>query len=180
MAQKKPAAVRAVEEDEVDLGGEAPPPKKKGRGKLVVIVVVVLLLAGVGGYVWHARRAAQAAAQADGQDTAQEPAKPDLYLPLEPPFVVNFKDGDSLRYLQVGVTLMSHDQKAIDTAKAADPVIRNALVSLLSNQDFNVISSAAGREKLQAQALVAVRKIVQQRMGQPGIDALYFTSYVMQ
>lgn len=176
MAQKKQAAVRAVDDEE---GAEAPAeaaPKKKGRGKLLLIVViVVLLLAGGGGYVWHARHAANAT-----QAAAEAPPKPDLYLPLEPPFVVNFKDGDSLRYLQVGVTLMSHDPKAIDAAKAADPVIRDALVSLLSNQDFNVISTAAGREKLQTQALAAVRKIVNERTGAPGIDALYFTSYVMQ
>ena len=63
---------------------------------------------------------------------------------------------------------------------SADPVIRDALVSLFSNQEYSIVSNAAGREKLQAQALAAVRKIVQARLGRPGIDALYFTSFVMQ
>jgi flagellar FliL protein len=103
-----------------------------------------------------------------------------LYLPLDPAFVVNFRDDDSLRFLQVGITLMAHDQAAIDTAKAAEPVLRDAMVSLLSSQDYTVIGSAAGRQKLQAQALVAARKVVQARLGRPGIDALYFTSFVMQ
>ena len=67
-----------------------------------------------------------------------------------------------------------------EAAKAADPVIRDALVSLFSNQEYSIISNAAGRQKLQEQALQAVRRIVQARLGQPGIEALYFTSFVMQ
>ena len=47
-------------------------------------------------------------------------------------------------------------------------------------QDFAIIGDAAGRQKLQADALVAVRKIVKARLGRPGVDALYFTSFVMQ
>jgi flagellar protein FliL len=107
-------------------------------------------------------------------------SKAELYLPLEPAFVVNFRDDESLRYLQVGVTLMSHDPDAINVAKGADPVLRDGLVALFSNQKFSIISDAAGRQKLQEQALVTVRKIVQERLGRPGIDALYFTSFVMQ
>lgn len=148
--------------------------KSKGKGKsklpLVIGAVVVLALAG-GGYYLHAERAERAAATAP---------KIDLYLPLDPAFVVNFKDGDALRYLQVSVTLMSYDQKELDAAKDANPVIRDALVSLFSNQDFSVISTADGRKKMQQQALAAVQKIVKQRTGKPGIDALYFTSFVMQ
>ena len=94
--------------------------------------------------------------------------------------MVNFRDDDSLRYLQVGVTLMSHDADALAAAKAAEPVIRDALVSLFSSQEYSIISNTAGRDKLQAQALVVVRKIVQERLGKPGVDALYFTSFVMQ
>jgi flagellar protein FliL len=54
------------------------------------------------------------------------------------------------------------------------------MVSLLSSQDYSIISNAAGRQKLQAQALAAVQKVVAARLGRPGIDALYFTSFVMQ
>ena len=139
-------------------------------------VVLALLVVGVGGYVLFAMRGAGAGAKA-GDDKV---AKVELYLPLDPAFVVNFRDDESLRYLQVGITLMAHDEAAINTAKAADPVIRDAMVSLLSSQDYSIISNAAGRQKLQAQALEAVRKIVQARLGKPGIDALYFTSFVMQ
>jgi flagellar FliL protein len=164
------------EEAQVEEVVEAPPPKKR-RWPLLVAVVVILG-GGVGGYFWYAQHSAQAAAKVKG--AVAKVTKAELYLPLEPAFVVNFRDDESLRYLQVGITLMAHDQAAIDTAKAADPVIRDAMVSLLSSQDYSIISNAAGRQKLQAQALAAVQKVVAARLGRPGIDALYFTSFVMQ
>lgn len=153
---------------------ETAPAARKRRGPLLIGAVALLALAG-GGYFWQAQKAAHAKA---GRQAAAPRAE--LYLPMDPPFVVNFRDGDSLRYLQVAVTLMSHDPHAIEVAKSADPVIRDALVSLFSNQEYAVISQAAGRQKLQDQALQSVRKIVGARLGQPGIDALYFTSFVMQ
>lgn len=153
----------------------AAPAAKKSRLPLILIMTVVLLAAGGGGAYWML-----GGAHAKAEAPKVELSKTDLYLPLEPPFVVNFQDGDSLRYLQVGITLMSHDPQAIATAKESDPVIRNALVALLSNQQFAVLSTAAGRQKLQAQALAAVQKVVRERLHRPGIEALYFTSYVMQ
>jgi flagellar FliL protein len=153
---------------------EAPtPPRKKSRLPMVIGLVALLVLGG-GGFAYKMMHA-----KAEPKNTKAAP-KAELYLPLDPPFVVNFRDDDSLRYLQVGVTLMSHDADALATAKAADPVIRDALVALFSSQEYSIISNTAGREKLQAQALAAVRKVVQARMGRPGIDALYFTSFVMQ
>lgn len=153
------------------------PVQRSRRKPLLIGVTVALLALGAGGYAWQTRQASPAG---QGKAAAPEVAKAELYLPMDPAFVVNFRDNDSLRYLQVGVTLMSHDPDAISVAKAADPVLRDSLVALFSNQNYSIISDAAGRQKLQQQALVAVRKIVQARLGRPGIDALYFTSFVMQ
>lgn len=165
-----------VDEEQAGEVVETPPERKSRKLLLIVAAVVVLLVLGIGGYLWQARQPAAGA----GGKSAPKVAQAELYLPLDPAFVVNFRDADSLRYLQVGVTLMSHDPAAIEVAKGADPVIRDALVALFSNQDFAIISDTAGRQKLQADALAAVRKVVRARLGRPGIDALYFTSFVMQ
>ncbi|MEO7072466.1 MAG: flagellar basal body-associated FliL family protein [Rhodanobacter sp.] len=166
-----------VEDEEAQVEAVAPAPGKKRRWPLLVALVVVLA-GGAGGYFWYSQHSAQAAAKTKGAE-AKTP-KAELYLPLEPAFVVNFRDDESMRYLQVTITLMAHDEAAIETAKSADPVIRDAMVSLLSSQDYAIISNAGGRQKLQAQALAAVQKVVRARLGRPGIDALYFTSFVMQ
>ena len=155
------------------------PVERKRRAPLVIGLIVALLAVGAGGYLLLARRTAHTSSGAT-KGAPPKDVRAELYLPLDPAFVVNFRDNESLRYLQVGVTLMSHDPDAIGVAKSSDPVIRDALVSLFSNQDYSIISDTAGREKLQTEALAAVRKIVQARLGRPGIDALYFTSFVMQ
>ena len=154
------------------------PAGRKGRSWLLIsLVVALLLVSGVGGYALLALRANAAVV---ARPVPAKLSKDELYLPLDPAFVVNFRDDESLRYLQVGVTLMSHDPDALAAAKSADPVIRDALVSLFSSQDYSIISNTAGRQKLQEQALAAVRKVVQARIDRPGIEALYFTSFVMQ
>jgi Flagellar basal body-associated protein len=164
-----------VDEEQPEAVSDTPV-ERRSRMPLVIGVVVLLAL-GAGGYLWQSHRTAHATKT---KAAAVDVSKGELYLPLEPAFVVNFRDDESLRYLQVGVTLMSHDPDAINVAKGADPVLRDGLVALFSNQKFSIISDPVGRQKLQEQALATVRKIVQARLGRPGIDALYFTSFVMQ
>ena len=156
-----------------------PAKKSGGRGLIMILVVALVVVCGVAGYAIFAPRGEHAA---DGGAAAVKDAKktPEIYLPMDPAFVVNFKSDQEQSYLQVGVTLMSHDQAAIEAAKAADPVIRNALVLLFSSQNSTDLAGVQGKQKLQAQALDAVRKIISERTGHPGIDALYFTSFVMQ
>jgi flagellar FliL protein len=74
---------------------------------------------------------------------------------------------------------MAHDQKALDAAKASEPAVRNALVMLFSSQDAKTLISRDGKEKLRTDALDEIRKIVGERTRAP-LDAVYFTSFVMQ
>lgn len=162
-------------------GNELVPPAavKKRKRRLLLAVVVVLLLGAGAGWFFFLKPAAGGTAAAPKQG-AMEISKAELYLPLTPAFVVNLGEGETPRYLQVGITLMAHDQKTLDIAKDADPVIRDALVALLSSQDSALVATAAGRKKLQAEALAAVQNVVKARLGRPGIEALYFTSFVVQ
>jgi flagellar protein FliL len=150
--------------------------KKGGNSLLMVIGVAVLLLCGAVGYLLLGSHGAKAATDT----AAAAPKLPELFLPLDPAFVVNFQDQDSTRYLQVGVTVMTHNPAALQAMKDSDPVIRNALVMLFSSQTYAGLSDTAGKEKLQKQALDAVRKVVADKIGKPDVDALYFTSFVMQ
>ena len=120
----------------------------------------------------HADAAAESSESKDGHEA--------LYLALDPPFVVNFQSDTAARFLQVGVQLMAHDQKALDAAKASEPAVRNALVMLFSSQDAKTLISRDGKEKLRSDSLDEIRKIVAERTKGATIDAVYFTSFVMQ
>jgi len=76
---------------------------------------------------------------------------------------------------------MSRDQPTLDLLKANDPVVRNDLLLLFGNQKYATISTSAGKEKLRADALDTVRKVVAGAGGKPDlVEAIYFTSFVMQ
>ena len=152
-----------------------------GKSKMPLIIggVVVALALGIGGTFAVMHKAAPAGDTAKAEE-AHPLSKTELYLPLDPAFVVNIRDGDTLRYLQVGITLMSHDATSFEVVKDADPVIRDALLQLFSSESYAAMLDPAGRTQLQAKALTAVQKIVKARSGKPGIDALYFTSFVIQ
>jgi len=152
-------------------------PKKKGKGGLVLIAALgVLVAGGAGGYVLM--KGGHGKAGADAAGVAK--SKPAVYLQLDPAFVVNFQDDTALRFLQVGVNVMSHDPEAIAAAKEADPEIRNALLMLFSAQDIKSLSDVKGKQKLQAAALGEIQRVLKEKIGRPGVDAVYFTSFIMQ
>lgn len=152
-------------------------PSKKKKGILLLIgALVVLAAGGAGGWIMlkggHGKPGEEAAEAAR--------SKPAIYLQLDPAFVVNFQDEAALRFLQVGVNVMSHDPEAIAAAKQADPEIRNALLMLFSAQDMKSLSDVKGKQKLQAAALAEIQRVLKEKIGRPGVDAVYFTSFIMQ
>ncbi|GMU68541.1 MAG: hypothetical protein AMXMBFR37_08740 [Steroidobacteraceae bacterium] len=149
----------------------APPAKSK---KLLWIVLLLLVVGGGAGGAWYLKRGAHDA------PAAPKP-QPALYYKLDPAFVVNFEAEQLVRFLQVTVEVMSRDPQAIEFIKQHDPVVRNDLLMLLSNQQYAVIATPEGKEALRARALDTLRAVAAREGGKPdAIEAVYFTSFVMQ
>ena len=159
--------------------GDAAPKKGKGKTLLIVIVLAVVLLAGGGAAAFFLLGSHGKDKKAEAKK--EEPAAPALYVALDPPFVVNFEAEQQVRFLQVTAQLMTRDPKIAELLKANDPVVRNDLLLLFGNQKYTVISTREGKESLRKETLDAVRKIVKTAGGKPeGVEAVYFTSFVMQ
>lgn len=107
------------------------------------------------------------------------PAKSAVYYAIDPPLVVNFEDGSVVRFLQITMEVMARDQKAIDSVQKNIPLIRNNLLLLMSNRNYQSMMSREGKEKLRQEALAEVRA-VQKKQGGEDIDDLLFTSFVVQ
>ena len=178
--------------------GETPsavPPKKSGGflGKLVNgIGIFVLSLAAVvaGGYINSTLHPLpDYKLGADGKITpvvaeaaasgSPDAGKPAIYSALDPAFVVNFEDGDAVRFLQVSMQVMAREQKVIDSVQKNAPLIRNNLLLLMSNRDYKVLMTRDGKEALRKEALAAINA-VQKQEGDPPIEDLLFTSFVVQ
>jgi flagellar FliL protein len=105
---------------------------------------------------------------------------PAQYLALDPPFVVNFEDQGLLRYLQVSLSVMTRDKSIIDAVTNNMPPIRDNLILLFGSQSFEILNSTEGKEKLRNQSLANIQAILREEIGTPGVEAIYFTNFVMQ
>jgi flagellar FliL protein len=75
--------------------------------------------------------------------------------------------------------VMAKDQKGIDSVQKNIPLIRNNLLLLMSNRDYQSLMSREGKEKLRQEALVEIRA-VQKKQGGDDIEDVLFTSFVVQ
>jgi len=179
----------------------APAPKVAPRWrKFVLIGVGVLLVMGIGigatlllvktemtprkapatAGTRHGGAGAKAGADHVAKAAPRKSKGKPLYLAIDPAFVVNLQDHGSLRFLQVGVEVMTHQHQVIDALNLNMPQVRDRLVMLLSNQTYASVSTLQGKERLRKEALAQIRQVMQKEIGEPGVDAVYFTSFVMQ
>jgi flagellar FliL protein len=102
------------------------------------------------------------------------------FITINPPIVVNIMDGNRIRHMQViiDIKLVDPDNSSkIDLHKGP---IRHELILLLSSQDAATISSALGKEQLRKDSLQAIQKVMQELEGDPIVEALYFTNFIIQ
>lgn len=189
----------AVEEEEENE-------KPKGKGKLitkillfgvlpvmtaVLLVIGTLFIAGVfpgGGDTQTASVEEGVEGESEGGDEEQEGDEagaesensPAIYIPVDPAFVVNFASQGKARFLQITVEVMTRSEAVPEQVKLHMPVIRNNLNLLFSDQSYDSISTLEGKETLREETLEAVQQILEEETGDPGIEAVYFTSIVMQ
>ena len=170
------SAARAMEDDAPTAA-----PAAKPRGLMLpLLAAVIVSTAASGGVAWFvSQRAVPVAAHAEEapKPVAKAPAS---YLPLQPAFVVNLQDDEALRFLQLDVEVMARDAQVIEAVKTHMPRIRNSLLMLFGQQSTAQLVTRADKERLQAQVLAEIQNILKEETGEPGIEAAYFTSFVMQ
>jgi flagellar FliL protein len=110
------------------------------------------------------------------------PPQEAIYFPFDEAFTINFlnQSKQQVRYLQITVTLMAHQQAAIDNARDNLPMLQDALRSLFSEQGFNEVNSTDGRRALQSNALSTINTILKNDLAGDPVDAVYFTSFILQ
>jgi len=152
-------------------------PKK--RSKLPLIIAAVVVLAGAGGGAWYFL--GRGGGEEGKAEEAEHVVAPAVYVSLDPPFVVNFESGGAVRFLQVAIQVMTRDPHTVEELGKHSPAIRNDLLLLLSNQEYAIISTREGKEKLQHDALEAIRNVVKTNGGEgETVESVLFTSFVMQ
>ncbi len=162
--------------------------KKPGGSTLkliaIISVIVVLAVGAAVGTTLLLTGALSGSASEEEQEAPRETKgktpKQANYMALEPPFVVNFEDEKAVRFLQISVEVMSRDAGALEDINLHMPAIRNELVILFSSQEAGAVGTREGKLRLREQTLAEINKILKRETGKAGIEAVYFTSFVMQ
>jgi len=102
------------------------------------------------------------------------------YFSLHPPMVVNVSDKGKVRHLQIGIQLRLDDPNDTDSVQEHKPAIQHELVMLLSGHEAKDVRSNTGKEKLRKDATTVIQKLLTENIGKPTINAVYFTTFVIQ
>mgnify|MGYP006181849267 FL=1 len=87
------------------------------------------------------------------------------YIPITPPLVVNYGGPGKSRYIKAELSIRSENAADANTVTHHLPLIRDKLVSILSAQTDEIVSSAEGKEYLRTYALAEINKALLQVQG---------------
>jgi len=150
----------------------------------LVIVLLLVLIAmvsaiGVGGALYIAGVLDREAVAMESVKPAAKP-KPPIYIPLEPPLVVNFERNGRIGFLQANIEIMTREVVVQEALAYHAPVIRNTLLLLLSSKGYADVASREGKEQLRQEALSEVNRVLLEQGVNYAAEDLYFTGFVMQ
>ncbi|MEE1921623.1 flagellar basal body-associated protein FliL [Pseudomonas sp. 148P] len=104
------------------------------------------------------------------------------YISLTPPFVGNYAlDGSPrLRVYKADVALKVTGDADAAAVKHHEPLIRNQLVALFTQQTLDAMSNVEAKEKLRQEALKQVQQVLENEEGRPVVEDLLFNNLIVQ
>ncbi len=164
---------------------DAPEEKSGGIMKMAIFAVAGIALLAVGIFAGPAVKnlisPPEDVAEEATEEAAAEPSGPPIYQSLHPPLVVNVKDaqGDT-HFMQITMEVMSRNQDVINAVREHTPVIRNALILMFGTSMYEKVSTREGKEEMLENALTEIQSVLTDRIGEPGVEEVYFTALVVQ
>jgi flagellar FliL protein len=160
-----------IREEQPQEQGQGQPKKGNSLKLILIIVGLSVLLSGGGIFAFVMLSGKHVNAGEAGQ---KETEKVDTVLfPFEP-FVVNLSAPG--RYLKVTVQFELEDASYHDMVTQKVPILRDAVITLLSSKSTEAVSGPEGKFQLKDEILYRVN----QSVGKDIVKNVYFTEFVMQ
>ena len=175
-------------EQDLKLDQANPETEGGGKKKLIIIIVGILLVIGIAVGVTVFLMSSDdttegATAEGDGEVVAEDIvdiAAPAQYIKMKPRFIVNYNVGTRQRFLQTSIEIMTRSQGVVDAVELHNPMLRNEIVSILSDQDFKNLRTPEGRIELKTKLQDQLIEVLKRESDVEGIEAVLFTDFVMQ
>lgn len=148
--------------------------------KILIIVNLVVVLAGAGlvyysHFMIKPEPTNQAAEEEKLKKDASEKSK------IEPvaikKFVVNLHSGSSrLRYLDLEMNILTFHNDQKELIKNSEHLLKDVVIQVSAQMDAGDLDSMTGKITFESR----VKKMVNERLGQPVIKQIYFSTFVVQ
>lgn len=176
---------------EKDLKLDEANPEAEGGGKkkliLIIVGVILVVAIAVGATIFLMSSGDDAAAEGEAEENAEEiveeveeVAIPAQYIKMKPRFIVNYNIGTRQRFLQTSIEIMTRSQGVVDAIELHNPMLRNEIVRILSDQDFKSLRTPEGRTELKTKLQDQLVTVLKRESNVEGIEAVLFTDFVMQ
>lgn len=174
-------------EQELQMEESAP---KKGKMMIIIIAAVVVIIGAVAAFflLGDSSDESELDELETEQVTQQQPTSgigstnvgTALYVAMPRPFVFNVPGSGRDRLVQIKVQLMVRGTDAEETAKMHIPMIEGTLLRVFSSSNADDLVTEAGKIAMREQSLREVQKAMQEIAGNPVIEQVLFTGFVMQ
>jgi flagellar FliL protein len=154
-----------------------------GKNKFLIIIIALVVLLAVGGgalfFLMGSDDSESAAAEQTAQDV-QVQSSPVVYVSLPQPFVFNVSGDKRDRMVQIKVQLMVRGSKNEGLARYHSPLIESSLISTFASATVEQLRTPNGRIKLRDRATEDIKTALTKAVGEPVIERVLFTDFVMQ
>jgi len=176
-----------AEEKELQLDAEGLGDSGGGKKKLIIIIVAAVLVVGIGVgvglFLMGGDDAEPETAEASEEvmETVEASKGPAIYIKFKPQFIINYQVANRQRYLQIHMEALTRDTEVAGAMDMHSPMIRSAIINLLSTQDFKFLRTAEGRASIRDTLTVEVNRLVTQETSiENGVEQILFTNFVIQ
>ncbi|GAB6077646.1 flagellar basal body-associated FliL family protein [Hydrogenobaculum acidophilum] len=148
--------------------------KQGSKKKLIFILIPVILLLLIGGgagayfFIIHKKNQTKKAIPV-------APQKLGIMYNLGS-FLVNLADKNANTYAKVSITLELSNQKVQEEVIKRLPIIKDAVINLLSSKTYDEIRTPEGKEELRLELIKRINAI----LVTGGVQNIYFTQFIVQ
>lgn len=154
--------------------------RQAGLSTMVLILCILIAMLLAAGAVGGLYMAGMIGGDADAEEVAPQ-RRPALYREIDPAITVNLtRDGVPEAVLQVRLQVMTREEGTLEGVGKHMPMIRNNLIMLYSNQRADELTTRDGKDALREQSRDEINQILADEEVNGEIEAVFFTSFVMQ
>ena len=102
------------------------------------------------------------------------------YFEIPTPFVVNLAEKNGISFLQVNAQLKVSDDELKRHLYTHMPAIQHTVMMVLSEQSSASVRSVTGKQKLRETTLKEIQSLLNEKIGAPVVEEVYFTGFIIQ